>query len=65
MSDYIEREEAQKEIVEWASLLTNPKFLDRDATLDIIRLIPSAGETEITNYCPYCGAHMEEVRKYD
>lgn len=99
MKDYIEREEVKKEIIEWASRLANPKYLDRDATLDIIRLIPSAdvaevrhgkwevdevrskehieniyvcsacknfeawGETEITNYCPYCGARMEEVRK--
>lgn len=42
MTDYIEREEVKKEIIEWASLLTNPKFLDRDATLDIIDLITPA-----------------------
>jgi hypothetical protein len=42
MVDYIEREEVKKEIIEWASLLTNPKFLDRDATLDIIDLITPA-----------------------
>lgn len=95
MVDYIEREEIKKAILEWASLITNPKCLDIDATLDIIRLIPSAdvaevrhgkwevdevrskehieniyvcsacknfeawGETETTNYCPYCGARME------
>lgn len=42
MADYIEREEVKKEIIEWASLLKNPKFLDRDATLDIIDLITPA-----------------------
>lgn len=95
MTDYIKREEAQKEIVEWASRLANPEYLDRDATLDIIRLIPSADVAEIrhgkwvsresvdkdyisycsecgfpvstfwnqSNYCPNCGARMEEVRK--
>lgn len=50
MADYIEREEVKKEIIEWASRLANPKYLDRDATLDIIR---------------HCGVRMEEVRKYD
>ena len=46
MPDYIEREKIKKAIIEWASLLTNPKCLDKDATLDIIRLFPSADVIE-------------------
>ena len=34
MTDYIEREEAQKEIVEWAQRLANPKYLDNCINCD-------------------------------
>lgn len=52
MSDYIKREDLKEDILEWATLLTNPKYLDKSATLDIINQIPSADVAEVRHGYP-------------
>lgn len=39
--DLISREEAKKQISEWATILTKPTMLDKDATMVVLDTLPS------------------------
>ena len=59
--DLISRADAKQQISEWATIITNPTLVDKDATMVVLDSLPSAEAEPIVIRCKDCKNRAKHV----